>query len=60
MVDEGVEHVPVVDGGRLVGICTRTDLLEVRRRQFRLERPQAGAGARLALARRVERVRPGR
>ncbi|MEA2973941.1 MAG: hypothetical protein QOG82_2399 [Actinomycetota bacterium] len=30
MVDEGVEHIPVVDGGRLVGICTRTDLLKVR------------------------------
>jgi CIC family chloride channel protein len=38
MLDEGVEHVPVVAGGRLVGICTRTDLLEVRRAQFELER----------------------
>jgi H+/Cl- antiporter ClcA len=38
MVDEGVEHVPVVDAdGRLAGICTRTDLLKVRRRQFELE-----------------------
>lgn len=34
MVDEHVEHVPVVDGERLVGICTRTDLLKVRRRQL--------------------------
>ncbi|HET7490050.1 MAG TPA: chloride channel protein [Acidimicrobiales bacterium] len=43
MVDERVEHVPVVDGGRrLVGICTRTDLLKVRRRQFDLERVQVG------------------
>lgn len=43
MLDEHVEHVPVVDGDhRLVGICTRTDLLKVRRRQLDLERVQAG------------------
>lgn len=43
MLDEGVEHVPVVDDGdRLVGICTRTDLLKVRRRQLDLELLQAG------------------
>lgn len=43
MVDEGVEHVPVVVGGELVGICTRTDLLKVRRNQLVLERTQQGA-----------------
>ncbi len=44
MIDEHVEHVPVVDdSNRLVGICTRTDLLKVRRRQLDLERVQAGA-----------------
>jgi H+/Cl- antiporter ClcA/predicted transcriptional regulator len=44
MLDEQVEHVPVVDaGGVLVGICTRTDLLKVRRRQFDLERVDRGA-----------------
>ncbi len=43
MVDEHVEHVPVVDEeGVLVGICTRTDLLKVRRRQLELERRQRG------------------
>jgi tRNA nucleotidyltransferase (CCA-adding enzyme) len=43
MVDERVEHVPVVDAdGHLVGICTRTDLLKVRRRQLDLERVQDG------------------
>lgn len=42
MLDEEVEHVPVVDGnGALVGICTRTDLLKVRRNQLVLERPQS-------------------
>jgi len=52
MVEEGVEHVPVVDAdGRLVGIVTRTDLLEVRRRQLALERPQPGLGRPLASSR---------
>ncbi len=38
MLDEHIEHVPVTDpDGRLVGICTRTDLLKVRRRQLELE-----------------------
>ena len=39
MLDEQVEYVPVVGrDGSLVGICTRSDLLKVRRRQFDLER----------------------
>ena len=46
MVDEGVEHVPIVDGGRMVGICTRTDLLKVRRRQLDHERRDDGFFAR--------------
>ncbi|MGE0878866.1 MAG: chloride channel protein [Acidimicrobiia bacterium] len=41
MVDEHVEHVPVVDQyDRVVGICTRTDLLNVRRRQLAHEVPE--------------------
>jgi CIC family chloride channel protein len=48
MVDEHVEHVPVIDNThRLVGICTRTDLLKVRRRQLDLERRQGGLATRL-------------
>jgi CIC family chloride channel protein len=42
MADEALEHLPVVDGHRLVGICTRSDLLKVRRRQYELERRQDG------------------
>jgi H+/Cl- antiporter ClcA len=48
MVDEHIEHVPVVDEHRhLVGICTRTDLLKVRRHQLALERRQDGLASRL-------------
>lgn len=43
MLDEAVEHVPVVEGGVLVGICTRTDLLKIRHGQRTLERRQGGA-----------------
>jgi H+/Cl- antiporter ClcA len=42
MIDEQIEHVPVVADGQLVGICTRTDLLKVPRDQREHERPQDG------------------
>ncbi|MEA2686721.1 MAG: hypothetical protein QOE93_1916, partial [Actinomycetota bacterium] len=42
MVDEGVDHLPVLDGGRLAGICTRTDLLKVRHALGDHERVQVG------------------
>jgi CBS-domain-containing membrane protein len=43
IVDEGVEHIPVVDGdGRMVGICTRTDVFRVRREHAEHERRQLG------------------
>ena len=48
MVNEQVEHLPVVDGdGQLVGICTKTDLLKVRRRQLELDRMQEGVARRV-------------
>ncbi len=57
MVDEHVEHVPVVDdGGRLIGICTRSDLLKVRRRQLDLERVQSGMARLRGSARRPTAV----
>ena len=42
MIDEKVEHVPVLHDGLLVGICTRTDLLKVRDSQRTLEQRQTG------------------
>ena len=42
MIDEQVEHVPVLDDDELVGICTRTDLLKVRQDQREHERRQEG------------------
>jgi CIC family chloride channel protein len=42
ILQEEVEHLPVVSGGRLVGICTRTDLLRTRLDQLEQERAQPG------------------
>jgi chloride channel protein, CIC family len=43
MLDEDVEHVPVVDGtDTLLGICTRTDLLRARGPSLAGERRQRG------------------
>lgn len=42
MIEESIDHIPVIDGERLVGICTRTDLMSVRARQLDLERYQPG------------------
>ncbi len=42
MLEEGVEHLPVLDDGALVGICTRTDILAARRKQWALERLEPG------------------
>jgi CBS domain-containing protein len=42
MLEERVEHLPVVDGDRLVGICTRTDVMQARRAQLVHEQPEPG------------------
>jgi H+/Cl- antiporter ClcA len=42
MLDEHVDHLPVVDRGVLVGMCTRADLLRVHEDRFALERHQPG------------------
>jgi CBS domain-containing protein len=42
MVDESVDHLPVVDDGRLVGICTRGDILQARIRLLDQEHPEHG------------------
>jgi CIC family chloride channel protein len=42
ILEEGVEHVVVKDQGRLVGICTRTDILRARAHQFDHERLEPG------------------
>jgi len=48
MVDEQIEHVPVVDAEqRLVGVCTRSDMLKVRAREYESDRRQAGLATRL-------------
>lgn len=48
MIAEGVDHVPVLDArGRLVGMCTRTDVLKAARHMFSGEQPEPGWAARL-------------
>jgi H+/Cl- antiporter ClcA len=43
MLQEEVDHLPVVgEGGRLLGICTRTDVFKARRRQWEHEKRQPG------------------
>ena len=42
MLDERVDHVPVMVDGRLVGICTRSDLFKISRQQRELDRTPAG------------------
>ena len=56
LLDEGIGHLPVVDGGQLVGMCTRTDILRARQRRFDEDALQPGwrgahaAGAAVSVA----------
>jgi chloride channel protein, CIC family len=47
MLEEEVEHLPVIDDGRLVGICTRTDIMRARQEQLAHEHTEPGWLARL-------------
>jgi len=42
ILEEQIEHLPVIAGDRLLGVCTRTDILRARREQFAHEQPQPG------------------
>lgn len=42
MLEESVDHLPVVQDGRLVGICTRTDILRARGLRLAHDRLQPG------------------
>lgn len=42
MIEEAVDHLPVVDHDRLIGICTRTDVLQARMRQLDHEQAERG------------------
>src|SRR4051812_32545581 len=42
LLEEGIGHLPVVDEGRLVGMCTRSDILRARQRRMEEEALQPG------------------
>jgi CBS domain-containing protein len=42
MLEEQVDHLPVIDDGRLVGICTRTDVMRARKEQLAHEHTEPG------------------
>jgi chloride channel protein, CIC family len=56
MVEEGLEHLPVVDHDHLVGMCTRADIVRARAEQAALERRQVGWLRPLVDRRRPRRV----
>jgi H+/Cl- antiporter ClcA len=42
ILEEEVDHLPVLEDDRVIGICTRTDIVRSRTRQFEHERAQRG------------------
>ena len=48
LFEEGIEHLPVTEDGRLVGILTRTDILHARRRRRALDVAEPGWMSRFA------------
>jgi len=42
ILQEEVEHLPVIDDNRLVGVCTRTDIMRARRKQWEHEQTESG------------------
>jgi CBS-domain-containing membrane protein len=42
MLEQEADHLPVTEGGQLVGICTRSDVIGARRSQLARERTESG------------------
>ena len=56
VVEEGIDHLPVVDDDRLVGICTRADVVRARADQIALDHRQSGWLRPIVSRRRPRRV----
>ena len=52
MLEEGSEHLAVVEGDQVVGILTKTDILRAGAESFALERAQPGWRSRRRVGRR--------
>jgi CIC family chloride channel protein len=58
MLEEQIEHLPVIDGDRLVGICTRTDVIRARQTQRSHEQLESGWRPRRQREQRSDEGRP--
>ncbi len=59
LLEEEVDHLPVVEDDRLVGMCTRTDILAARRQQLSHERIEPGLVSHLRRRAKNRRTAPG-